>query len=568
MTRPKDHKTTETEARLQQAIAVYKKDPNRSLRSIARDFKVTRQTLKNRLDGKPPHNKAQEQAMHLTHAEEKELVHWITTLTERGYTPRYRTIRELAEIIRNRRVLGVNDNSIQLVNYEEFGKDWVARFMSHHPQLASRHTKCIEASRIKDVSVERLIKWFEDLDSIIKEYNIEPENIYDMDESGFAIGDIEASQRIINVETHQQFQAKPGRQEWITGVECICADGTFVPPLIIFKGETLSHQWIPPNISNDWRFGCNSKGWTSNERGNQWLRTCFEPSTREKANGKPRLLICDGHDSHITAAWIEHSMTNNIILMVLPPHSSHLTQPLYVGVFGPLKTLLASAIEPLVSTEVRRILKAEWLSAYVKAHEKAFTAQNIKAGFRATGIFPFNPLKVINRIKSAINESTEVQPITPVKVSTPFTEDVLTSSPLNTDEERRANAALQSQIAAGGVLSTPARNYASCRAERLQVRNIIIEEQHEKLKSVVTKRKAILSGKRKSIDGKHILTTSEIYSEINESENKTKKRKVIGARKGKRMAAQAVEELSDELEASEDESLAILDCIEVEKLNN
>jgi hypothetical protein len=59
--------------------------------------------------------------------------------------------------------------------------------------------------------------------------------------------------------------------------------------------------------------------------------------------------------------------------MVLPPHSSHLTQPLNVEVFGPLKTLMASAIEPLISTELRRILKAEWLSAYVEADDKAFS---------------------------------------------------------------------------------------------------------------------------------------------------------------------------------------------------
>ena len=60
--------------------------------------------------------------MHLTHQEEKELVHWVTTLTERGYAPRYRTVQGLAELIRNRRV---NDEDVQLVNYEEFGKDWV-----------------------------------------------------------------------------------------------------------------------------------------------------------------------------------------------------------------------------------------------------------------------------------------------------------------------------------------------------------------------------------------------------------------------------------------------------------
>ena len=71
--------------------------------------------------------------MNLTIHEEKELVHWITLLTQRGYAPRYQTVRELAEIIRNRRVLGVNDDDIQLVHYDAFGKDWVARFISRYP---------------------------------------------------------------------------------------------------------------------------------------------------------------------------------------------------------------------------------------------------------------------------------------------------------------------------------------------------------------------------------------------------------------------------------------------------
>ena len=46
------------------------------------------------------HNQAHEQLMHLTKVEETELVHWIATLTQRGYASRYRsTRRELIKII-------------------------------------------------------------------------------------------------------------------------------------------------------------------------------------------------------------------------------------------------------------------------------------------------------------------------------------------------------------------------------------------------------------------------------------------------------------------------------------
>ena len=69
-----------------------------------------------------------------------------------------------------------------------------------------------------------------------------------MDESGFAIGDVEASQRIINATIRQQFQAKPGRQEWVTAVECVSADRQAIPPFIIFKGDNFKMSWVPKDI--------------------------------------------------------------------------------------------------------------------------------------------------------------------------------------------------------------------------------------------------------------------------------------------------------------------------------
>ena len=221
-----------------------------------------------------------------------------------------------------------------------------------------------------------------------------------MDESSFAIGDVEASQCIINVTIRQRSQVKPGCQEQVTAIECICADGSCLPPLIIIKGEKLSNHWIPADIHKDWRFGCNTKGWMSNKHGLQWLHEVFEQLTREKANGNPRLLICDGHDSHITALWIAHCMRNNIIFMVLPPHSSHLTQPLDVGVFGPLKTHMTSAIKPIISTEIHRLMKAEWHAAFVEARKNAFTIRNIRSGFCGAGILPFDPSKMVNCVKT------------------------------------------------------------------------------------------------------------------------------------------------------------------------
>jgi hypothetical protein len=75
-------------------------------------------------------------------------------------------------------------------------------------------------------------------------------------------------------------------------------------------------------------------------------------------------------------------------------------------------------------------------------------------------------------------------------------------------------------------------------------------------------RKTIWSDKRKVIDGKHILTTPEIFAGLIDAEEKGKEKEDNWSRKGERI--QVAEESSDDSEASQDESLVILDCIEVE----
>jgi len=271
MSPAQDSERAEAEARLQQAITEYQerqknapKDSKSSLRRVDKDFNISWYTLKRRLDESLSRNKAQESSMNLSNLEEKELVHWIITLIQHDYVSRYRTVRELMKIIRNQRVSDVNDDNVQLVIYDIFDRDWVCRFISRHFELASVRKKLIEATRIKDVSIKRLTKWFENLHRVINKNDIESENINNMNKSEFFINDIEASQHIINVTIRQAFQAKSERQEWITAIECVYADKTSLSFLIIFKDENLSRQWISANIHNNWRFDYNIKKWTSN----------------------------------------------------------------------------------------------------------------------------------------------------------------------------------------------------------------------------------------------------------------------------------------------------------------
>jgi hypothetical protein len=290
--------------------------------------------------------------------------------------------------------------TINAMAMETIGDQWIQRFLRRHPELSTVCLRSMEMRRVKDTSPEWLSKWFSDLKSVIDEFNILPENIYNMDESGFAIGTVERSVTIINAHIRIQLQkANPGRQEWVTLVECICADGTALPPLIIFKAENLSHEWIPADTPKDWAFSCNSKGWTSNQHGLEWLQRCFDPGTRAKADTQFRMLICDGHDSHITGNFVEHCFNNRIQLMILPPHSSHMTQPLDVGVFGPLKRILTSKFEPLLRTGIARIQKPEFTGTFIKAHVDAFRESNVLGASAVPVFIPITQRKFSDKWK-------------------------------------------------------------------------------------------------------------------------------------------------------------------------
>ena len=225
------------------------------------------------------------------------------------------------------------------------------------------------------VTKQVVMGWFDAYKDLVTRLHIQEHNVYNMDETGFSIGTMESTRIIVDSTLRTRHQAHQGRQEWVTAVECICMDGTTIDPFIIFKGQNVLQSWIPQEVINKWYFSANSKGWTSNLHGIEWLKCVFEPTTREKADGGKQqcLLICDGHDSHISGSFISHCMQNRISILILPSHTSHVLQPLDVAVFGPLKKRLTTALSHLNEAQLTRIQKVEWLAAYIKARVDTFS---------------------------------------------------------------------------------------------------------------------------------------------------------------------------------------------------
>ena len=110
------------------------------------------------------------------------------------------------------------------------------------------------------------------------------------------------------------------------------------------------------------------------------------------------LLVLDGHGSHITIDVIEYARANDIYLLCLPSHTSHILQPLDIGVFKPFKSFFSKACRQYMAKNPGRVITEEILASVVgSAIAQSHTPLNILGGFKKAGIFPFNPGEVSDR---------------------------------------------------------------------------------------------------------------------------------------------------------------------------
>ena len=418
-----------TQTRLDTAVAAHRdshaipEELRPSIRDIALDNQVNNSTLAYRLSGSTkPVSEAHDHQRALTDGEEDALIEYIRRQSLMGHPPPSCIVYETAEAIRQNR-LPPPSSPLQ-----PLGKNWLSKFRSRHPKVSSVWSRQLDTSRSEAVTVENLAPWFAEVGMMVDRHRYKPENIYNMDETGHGIG-LTQSTRVLVVRDYgaegkgmrksKASKATSGKQEWVTTIECVSASGCALPPLVIFKADNLNTRWIPegPEVSG-WRWTTSNSGWTNDTLGFDWLEHVFEPSTVSPSKQR-RLLILDGHGSHVKGRFIAFCILHGIDLMVLPAHTSHKTQPLDVGIFGPLKAAMARLTDKAATYDHGRIPKDVWASQLAATRALSMTEHNIHVGWRETGLYPFRPDRLLKSIPSASTPTPmpSRQPLAPLPVN-------------------------------------------------------------------------------------------------------------------------------------------------------
>lgn len=371
----------------------------RSFRAIADHTDVPRSTLHARARGRRSIEAKAQSQQYLTPFEEEAMVDFVLQMSDLGTPVRMKYIPSIAFSVTRGRP--EPDRPLKPP-----GKNWAKSLEKRHPELKARKVKALNWDRHEKNIFPKIEHWFQEIGKVLKGSDIMQENVYNMDETGVMLSKLGSVKVLVGQNDRRDYRGARVERQMVTAVECISADGRYLKPMVIWPASTHRANWTTFPTPG-WHYAFSDSGYADSKISLEWLTKVFQPQTSDRANGKPRVLICDGFGTHESLEILEHCFANKIILCRLPSHTSHKLQPCDIAVFAPLKTAYRDNAERLERGGVNTIGKQHFTSLYSPARITAFTKRNIIAGWSKGGLFPFNPQRVLHDMEKPFAALTE-----------------------------------------------------------------------------------------------------------------------------------------------------------------
>jgi hypothetical protein len=183
------------------------------------------------------------------------------------------------------------------IAHRQVSASWVSRFINRHPdELISRWSNAIDRTRHLADSQLKYELYFELLHQNIAGYQLEPRDIFNMDEKGFMIGIAGRSKRVFSKRqwNKKDFRAssQDGSHKFITVLACCCADGSSLPLGLIYASAAgaIRSSWVVDSKAGNHEVFVTStpSGWSNDKVGLAWLEQVFERCTKQRS-GQQRL---------------------------------------------------------------------------------------------------------------------------------------------------------------------------------------------------------------------------------------------------------------------------------------
>ena len=358
------------------------KNKEASVSKAAELYSVPRKTLDDGVKGRVLHGDKSGPGTVLTSSEEDSLCNYPVYMADRGFPLTRKMVMAYAW------ALAKKSGRADLFNQEfDPGDRWCSNFCKRHPALTLRKLDKLDRSRARNCDPEVVSNYFALLKKTLEDNNLSrsPRCIYNCGESFLPL-DGSREKAVTHIKRKTAYGQVNGTTEHITLLCGASAAGMALPPMIIYpKASGGAYTFKGPD---DALYAKSESGWVDSELFFAWMKKLF---LVHAVSQRPVMLLVDGHASHVTMDLIELARDNNVILFCLPPHTTHLLQPLDVSVFKSLKDHFYRSLRAFCFVKKKFVVsKKEFASVVKEPFEKAFAMSNIKAGFKKCGIYPFD----------------------------------------------------------------------------------------------------------------------------------------------------------------------------------
>lgn len=272
---------------------------------------------------------------------------------------------------------------------DKAGKTWLRGFLKRHPDLAIRSPEPTSLARAVGFNKPSVDNFFHLYKSELEKELYTADRIYNMDETGLTV--VHQPGKVLAQRGQKQVgKLTSGEKgQTVTVICAVSAAGSYVPPMLIFKRKRMVDILLrgsPPGSVG----ACSENGWITNELFVKWLDH-FIKHVKPSLNNRV-LLILDGHSSHKSLSAIELARSNGIVMICLPPHTTHKMQPLDRTIYGPLKTSYNAECDKwMVTNAGQRISPYDLSGLFGSSYLRTATMDKAISGFKCSGLWPYNP---------------------------------------------------------------------------------------------------------------------------------------------------------------------------------
>ncbi|XP_035690542.1 tigger transposable element-derived protein 6-like [Branchiostoma floridae] len=380
---------TYSDAQMQEAISAVKEGltPNKA----SKLFKVPRKTLTDKLKGSHPLAHGGQTV--LSKGDELALESYVAQMAEWGHPISVRILKALAGEIHERECkksdAAPRFRETKATGRLVAGRKWWRSFKKRHPTITHRAQDPLSRERAKMSNQDVIDAFFKLYTDILDKNNLrsKPHLIHNCDETGISM-EINRGRVLVPKGVRGVPSRSSGTKDRVTFHLAITAEGKALAPMIIYKQSFPSGAYAQKGPDNC-LYAVSESGFTDKDLFEKWFCNHY---IRHIPKERPVLLTMDQCEAHLSVKTIETAMKENVILLGLPPHTSHFLQPLDKTCFSSLKDTLGNIVQGLIFENAQFQLSKRNISRVLNsAFEKAFTIPTVKKGFQATGLYPVNP---------------------------------------------------------------------------------------------------------------------------------------------------------------------------------